>query len=154
MPLFYDTVQDTVVALQALAEYSVRTFNPEVNLQVNIGTKPPETVSINKENALHLKSIDVSITLWFDMLSYRFYIIFYKQFRVFYLRSVYCMLLIFNQSLKIDLIKFYVINLCLMFSLYRFEYMLYRCPLIHAYLPWLLDKLVYFNNALGRRPMP
>ena len=52
-------LQSTVVSLQALSEYSVRTFNPEVNLEVTIDTKPvSETISVNRENALLLKSID------------------------------------------------------------------------------------------------
>ena len=54
-----------MVALQALAEYSVRAFAmSELDLQVTIYTTPPETVLINKNNAHLLQSIDVCICIY------------------------------------------------------------------------------------------
>ncbi|WAR23939.1 hypothetical protein MAR_037608 [Mya arenaria] len=49
---------DTVVALQALAEYSVRTYKPEVDLNIVIRNGPTSTmVSITNDNALLQKVI-------------------------------------------------------------------------------------------------
>ncbi|XP_052774665.1 complement C5-like [Mya arenaria] len=52
------TTQDTVVALQALAEYSVRTYNREVNLDIEIrNDQTLHKVSVTNDNALLQKVI-------------------------------------------------------------------------------------------------
>ncbi|WAR23933.1 CPMD8-like protein [Mya arenaria] len=52
------TTQDTVVALQALAEYSVRTFNLEVKLDIEIQNgQTLHSVSVTNDNALLQKVI-------------------------------------------------------------------------------------------------
>ncbi|XP_052777882.1 complement C3-like [Mya arenaria] len=54
----FSSTQDTVVALQALAEYSVRTYKPEVDLNIVIRNGPTSTmVSITNDNALLQKVI-------------------------------------------------------------------------------------------------
>ncbi|KAH3826701.1 complement C3-like [Dreissena polymorpha] len=54
----FRSTQDTVVAMQALAAYSARTYNPEVDLTVAIETGDKKhKISVNSENALLQKLI-------------------------------------------------------------------------------------------------
>ncbi|WAR23941.1 CO3-like protein [Mya arenaria] len=59
----WDTTQDTVVALQALAEYSVRTYNREVNLEIEIQNgRAIRRVSVTNENAFLQRVIPELLT--------------------------------------------------------------------------------------------